>query len=176
MTATNLPSTINFLIPTENVQTVVALLLSNSISFTLTSSSYLETAPNASEQIEEMNTDNSIPLTPSSPQSSSIEAIYRKYLEENIEQMPPTEAQIAAESGMTLILFKNAFKDAYGKTFYRLYMEKKMAYAKTLLLQGHKAVDVAKRIGYGEKSAIKFNKMFQKHFGATPKKFQMSHR
>jgi methylphosphotriester-DNA--protein-cysteine methyltransferase len=30
-------------------------------------------------------------------------------------------------------------------------------------------------IGYGEKSAIKFNKMFQKHFGTTPKKYQMEH-
>lgn len=176
MTATNLPSTINFLIPTENVQTVVALLLSNGISFTLTYSSYLETAPNATEQIEEMNTDNSIPLTQSSPESSSIETIYRKYIEENIEQMPPNEAQIAAEIGIPLVKFKNEFKIAYGKPFYQLYMEKRMEYAAQLLQKGYRANKVSLMVGYGEKSAIKFSKMFQKHFGMTPKKYQMNQR
>ena len=95
---------------------------------------------------------------------------------EEITQIPPTERQIAAEIGIPLVKFKNEFKIAYGKPFYQLYMEKRMEYAAQLLQKGYRANKVSAMVGYGEKSAIKFSQMFQKHFGMTPKKYQMSHR
>jgi AraC-like DNA-binding protein len=52
-------------------------------------------------------------------------------------------------------------------------MEKRRDYAAQLFKEGYKAVEVSKQIGYGDKSCIKFNRMFQKHFGITPKRYQM---
>jgi YesN/AraC family two-component response regulator len=50
-----------------------------------------------------------------------------------------------------------------------------MEYASELLHLGYKSSEVAIKVGYGEKSIIEFNKMFQKHFGITPKKYKMRH-
>jgi AraC-like DNA-binding protein len=110
-----------------------------------------------------------------SKEISILEAVSRKYFEKDFEQMPPTEAQIAAEFGISLAKFKSAFKVKYRKPFYQVYMIKRMEYAAKLLKNGYKAVEVSKLVGYGEKSCIKFNKMFQKHFGITPKKYQLLH-
>lgn len=87
--------------------------------------------------------------------------------------MMPSEKVIAEEFNISVISFKSQFKEKYGKTFYQYYLDKRMEYAAVLLKQGYKANDVSKRVGYGDKSSIKFNKMFQKHFGITPKKYQM---
>ena len=105
----------------------------------------------------------------------TVKEIYNTFIEGKFEVVPPNEAQLASNYGLKLATFKNNFKILYGKPFYQIYMEKRIEYAAKLLLQGYKAVEVSKRIGYGEKSCIKFNKMFQKHFGITPKKYQMSH-
>jgi AraC-like DNA-binding protein len=166
---TNLPSTADFIIPAENVQTVVTLLLSNKISFTLISSNDRDLK--AIERTEEKSTD-TVVLSKSNARYVTFETIYRKYLEENIEQKPPTESEIATEFGMTLVAFKNGFKSVYGIPFYQLYMERKMEYAAVLLRQGLRAAKVSERIGYSH--AIKFNKMFQKYFGITPKQYQSS--
>ena len=48
-----------------------------------------------------------------------------------------------------------------------------MEYASELLKKGQTATYISKHLGYSH--PIKFNKMFQKHFGVTPKKFQMQH-
>ena len=71
--------------------------------------------------------------------------------------------------------FKMKFTTYFGKPFYQYYLEKRMEYASELLRCGYKSTEVAIQVGYGEKSIIKFNKMFQKHFGITPKKYQMCH-
>jgi AraC-like DNA-binding protein len=169
---TNSLPTVDFVIPTEDVQTVVALLLSNQISFTLTSSTYVEKAAIATEQIEKTKMTNGRPLIEANPKNVAIENIYQKYLVEKIEQIPPTASEIAAEFGMTLSLFRNQFKEIYGGSFYQVYLDKKMEYAAQLLQKGYRATKVSAMVGYGEKSCIKFNKMFQKHFGVTPKKYQ----
>lgn len=64
------------------------------------------------------------------------------------------------------------FKEYKGKPLYQFYMEEKMGYAAELLKQGYKANEVSTNIGYI--SPIKFNKMFQKHFGITPHKYRKS--
>jgi len=51
-------------------------------------------------------------------------------------------------------------------------VDKKMEYAAELLEAGHRASEVSVKIGY--KYPIKFNKMFQKHFGITPKRYQIN--
>jgi AraC-like DNA-binding protein len=109
---------------------------------------------------------------PDNPIHAKIAAIYQKYMVDEIETMPIT-AEVAQQLGMSISTFKKIFMEQYGAPFYKLYIEKKMERAASLLKQGFKAQDVSMRVGYGEKSAIKFNKMFQKHFGLTPKKYQM---
>jgi AraC-like DNA-binding protein len=105
----------------------------------------------------------------------TIKEIRDTFIKDTFDVAPPNEAQLATNYGLTLATFKENFKTIYGKTFYQLYMEKRMEYAAKLLKQGHKCNEVTQMIGYGEKSDIKFNKMFQKHFGITPKKYQMEH-
>ncbi len=87
----------------------------------------------------------------------------------------PSEIEIAAKLKIAPSLFRILFKRAYGKRFYQLYLEKRMEYASELLRRGLKCNEVAKMVGYSNNSAIKFNKMFQKHFGMTPKKYQLEH-
>ena len=86
MIISNSLPTIDFLIPTEDVQTVVTLLLSNQISFMLRSSNYVETDAIATEGIEKVNTNNNsrLPIK-ASPKNVVIENIYRKYIAEKIE-------------------------------------------------------------------------------------------
>ncbi len=47
-----------------------------------------------------------------------------------------------------------------------------MEYAAELLEARHRASEVSTKIGY--KYPIKRNKMFQKHYGITPKKYRMN--
>lgn len=174
-----LPSTVDFVIPTENVQTVVKLLISNKIAFTLISLNQAEdiqkTIAVPSEGLNEPKADSTYgSMKPLSPKVSVIESICLKYLKQQIEQFPPKEAQIAAEFGISLGTFKNGFKAAYGKSFYQLFMEQRIEHAKTLLLQGFNAAEIAERFGYSQ--SIKFSKIFQKYVGMTPKKFQTNHR
>lgn len=164
MITTNHPPTVDFIIPAESAQAVVTLLLSNKIAFSLTFSNCPETI------LKEVKVKQSND-TGSEFRKITFEAIYRKYIEESMEQMPPKESQIATEFGMPLTAFKIGFKEVYGKPFYQLYMEKRMEYAKTLLLEGLRAAKVAELVGYAQ--PIKFNKMFQKHYGITPKKYQV---
>ncbi|WP_028666473.1 helix-turn-helix transcriptional regulator [Runella zeae] len=119
-----------------------------------------------------INEENKFPYVPNSSMKKIMETVYHKYIVNNIENIPPTQESIANELGISYGTFKTHFKEAFGKPFYQLYTEKKMEYAARLLIQGLKVVQVSDRIGYSH--PIKFNKMFQKHFGITPKKFQMT--
>ncbi len=104
-----------------------------------------------------------------------ISLFYSKYID-NISEFPlPDIEQLAAEFNISVITLKDRFKQRYQKTLYVSYMEKRMEHAAMLLKKGHTATDVTRLVGYGPKSAIKFNKMFQKHFGLTPKSYQMQH-
>jgi AraC-like DNA-binding protein len=173
MTMTNHLSTVDFIIPAESVQTVVKLLLTHQISFMLKSSNDEECSIQVNRQISEIDINQDKRLGELNQIYAAIERIYQKYIEEDIRQIPPKEPEIAKEFKISLAVLKSSFKEVYGKPFYQLYMERKMEYAKTLLLEGMSATKVSELIGYSQ--PIKFNKMFQKHFGITPKKYQMSH-
>ncbi len=173
-----IPPTVDLIIPTECVQTVITLLISNKIAFTLTSSNQTENTPKTISTLSEISHESKADfayasIEPLSPKMSTIESICLKYLKKNIEQPIPKEAQIAAEFGISVGTINRGFRVVYGKSFYQLYIEKRLEHAKMLLLQGYKSAEVAERFGYSQ--PIKFNKIFQKYVGVTPKKFQMAH-
>jgi AraC-like DNA-binding protein len=160
-----------------DISEVVKLLVSHQISFfvsTIKDEGILTRQNDNKPELPTQLRSTSPKMSQSARIQTVIENTYQKYLVEKIEQMPPTYEQIAEEIGLSAIMFKNRFRELYGKPFYQIYLEKRMEYAAQLLKEGHKAVEVSRRIGYGDKSCIKFNKMFQKHFGMTPKKYQMS--
>ncbi len=101
---------------------------------------------------------------------NELDAIIEKELRSN---KIPNSVDIAEELGMKPTVFKAWFRKQYDKPFYQYYMEKKMAYASELLKKGIRATTISEQLGYSH--PIKFNKMFQKHFGITPKKYQLSH-
>lgn len=81
----------------------------------------------------------------------------------------PEMLQVAQSLGLSI--FKRIFKEMYGVSFYEYFLNKKMKYAAELLLKGLSGGLVSEMIGYSQ--PIKFTKMFKKHFGITPKKFQL---
>lgn len=100
--------------------------------------------------------------------------IMQNYLNGDFSLPLPTEVSIATKYGISVVKMKSLFKRVYGKTFYQMYMDKRMLQASLLLKSGYKAIEVTTLVGYSAKSSIKFNKMFQKYFGTTPKKYQSS--
>jgi AraC-like DNA-binding protein len=180
MTTNHLPSTVDFVIPAESAHMVVTLLLSNEIAFTLISVNQAENTqkiiaapseiPDDPKPKADLTFDSMKPLSQTVP---VFESICLKYLKQQIEQLPPKEAQIATEFGMSIGSFKNGFKAVYGKSFYQLFMEQRIEHAKTLLLKGVKAAEISQRFGYSQ--SIKFSKVFQKYVGMTPKTYQMSY-
>lgn len=105
-----------------------------------------------------------------------ISHLFDNYITNGLTKLPPTQEEIAAELSISMSDLKSHLKSFYGKTFYQVYIQKRMEYAAQLLQKGYRANKVSAMVGYGEKSCIKFNKMFQKHFGETPKRYQISHK
>jgi len=97
------------------------------------------------------------------------------YIANNINKPIPSLNELAKELGLHQTKLREICRNTHGMTLYQFYMEKRMTHAAQLLKQGYKCNVVARMVGYGENSSIKFNKMFQKHFGITPKKYQMEH-
>jgi len=100
-----------------------------------------------------------------------IQQAYEKYISNGFRSLTGNAKEIAAELNMSVAVFRFRFKKQYGKPFYQVYMDRRMAYAAALLKAGHTATAVSAQIGYTH--SIKFNKMFQKHFGITPRNYQM---
>jgi AraC-like DNA-binding protein len=169
-------------IPLQHVGETIHLLIEQAIPFDL---QYLQSrhselpivnegAPISLPVAEKISKSQSLINADKSSTDRSISDIYDKYIAKGLASTPPTQEEIAAELNISTTTFKSRFRALYGKSFYQVYMDKKMEYAAQLLRRGYRATKVSAMVGYGEKSCIKFNKMFQKHFGMTPKKYQMS--
>jgi AraC-like DNA-binding protein len=174
---------INLLIYTQHVRDIIRFCVKNQIPFGVdyglsnTSTSTPATLPIvanteiAATQIEQ----SALPEFVDDNLDNIIRTVYHTYIVKNIHQLPPTEKEIAATAGVSHQAFQRLFRSKYGKPFYQVYMEKRMEHAAKLLKKGYTCNEVSQMIGYGESSAIKFNKMFQKYFGKTPKKYQMEY-
>lgn len=151
------------------IKTIVSFLVAQQIPFFMSSAGFLsERVPDKNDTLvlEEK------PICEISNNRRGIEQVFQKYIIENIEMIPPNALIIAEEAGMGISQFKSQFKKRYGKSFYSCYIDAKMEYAANLLQQGLRASEVSMKIGYAH--PIKFNKMFQKYFGMTPHKYQIS--
>lgn len=156
-------------ISAENVSELVQFMVTNQISFYLSSLPYA-IAPQA--------VPDTMPPTGDVPKNSTlvsrpndiITAVYEKYISNNFETSLPLIGEIANEFKVSTNFLKRKFVERYGRTMYNCYMEKRMQYAAELLKQGFKANAVSARMGYT--APIKFNKMFQKHFGTTPYQYR----
>lgn len=104
-----------------------------------------------------------------------VEYIHQKYIGISFTDPLPSFDEIAKEVKVSMVRLRGLFQKKYGKPFFQIYMEKRMECAAQLLKQGYKASEVKSMVGYGDKSAIKFNKMFQKYYNMTPKKYQMKY-
>ncbi|HEY4107805.1 AraC family transcriptional regulator [Puia sp.] len=80
---------------------------------------------------------------------------------QSLEDMLPSQKQLAREFALSESTLKRHFKAVYGKTMYEYYLEKKMELAKRLLLEKKITVtETAYRLGYEKVSA--FISMFKK--------------
>lgn len=152
----------------ENVPAVMSFLLSLRIPFSL---STVEGETNHKKNLSGPKVEhgelNNVESTP-------IERIYQQYIIERPGATFQKIEGVAEEVGMSIAQLKSHFKKNYGRGFYRFYIEAKMEYAATLLVKGLKASEVSVHLGYSH--PVKFNKMFQKHFGITPKRYQVAKR
>lgn len=174
---------VNITISTEQLLLLVPTLIENNIDFRAT---YLGNAYSANTAVEnsyKKTTQDKIEtdlestfegLSNATKVEVAVAKIYDKFIANNFDKPLPSIREITSSLGMGLVTFKTVFEYCYGKSFYQVYMDKRMGKAAELLKQGYTGKEVSKMVGYGEKSGIKFNKMFQKHFGMTPKKYQLT--
>ncbi len=81
--------------------------------------------------------------------------------------------ELAKQVGTNVQYLKKYFKQYFGKTVMSYITEKKMDYAKDLILTGqHRISDVAHMTGY--KHATHFTTAFKKHFGFIPNSLKYS--
>ncbi|WP_028526958.1 helix-turn-helix domain-containing protein [Runella limosa] len=166
-------------INSQYVNIIMPFLISNRISFHVNYQSIQMEDKHYNDTPQNTSKDNLPYKTPffSQKNREGIENIHEEY----IQKFPPKnifipkEETIASSLGMKVSRFRAIFKAMYGQSFSFLHLEKRMEYAKQLLRKGFTCKEVAKMVGYGGNSAIKFNKMFQKHFGITPKRYQLEH-
>ena len=90
-----------------------------------------------------------------------------RLLEDHFEKTLPSIESIARQASLSESTLKRHFKQIFGKSIYEYYLEKKMAYAKRLLLENHFTVkDVAYRLGYEKPS--NFIHIFKKFHHYSP--------
>lgn len=156
----------------KDAERVVALLIGQSISFELCFPQ--TTPPEVSEALP------AAELLPriEGPQMvkpmvlKALKTVYKKYIE-NAHIPTPNVTAVAREAGMCAKTFKINFHKLFQKSFMQAHLEKRMEHAAGLLQEGYSCKEVTCMVGYAEKSAIKFNKMFQRHYGMSPKKYQL---
>lgn len=110
-------------------------------------------------------------LPDTTSQKAVFERIYHRYMVDEIVHIPPKTKVIAEDLQISTAKFKALFRQYYGLPFYTCYMQRKMEYSCKLLRSGFKASQVSAEVGYSH--PIKFNKIFQKYMGVTPKQYQI---
>ncbi|MFN8344665.1 MAG: AraC family transcriptional regulator [Spirosomataceae bacterium] len=160
-------------IKSPHCQLLIDFLISRKISFNIISFMEERERTNTEQQLSSeamlINPMGEAAGKPPKDSSQLLDYVYLKYIKKNAGSTPTID-EIAAEIGWNPSRFKTEFKATYGKPFYQAYVEQKMKYAAELLKEGWKAIEVSEKVGYSQ--PIKFNKMFQKYFGITPKKYQ----
>jgi AraC-like DNA-binding protein len=97
----------------------------------------------------------------------TIEQVIRESI---LSGKTPIIEDVAKAAGMKGSKVNAQLGEVTGKTFNQFYITKKMEYAAELLRMGYNAHKTSEKIGYTH--PIKFNKMFQKHFGITPHQYR----
>jgi AraC-like DNA-binding protein len=87
--------------------------------------------------------------------------------------VPPVLRQLAHVAAMSETKLKKLFKQTFGTTIYNYYQQARMEEAAFLLKQGKRSVaEVGYEIGFSNLSH--FSRVFEKHYGITPKRFSNS--
>jgi len=167
------PLYVNIHIESKELAMIVQFLLQSNIYFKVVSS------PTNIKQLEKTSDSTSLSLKKTTVKHNptkykgieKIDSILDNYL---ANAKNPDMQQVAHSLGLSISIFKRVFKEMYGTSFYEYYLNKKMKYAADLLLKGLKGGLVSEMIGYSQ--PIKFTKMFKKHFGVTPKKYQLQYK
>jgi AraC-like DNA-binding protein len=84
--------------------------------------------------------------------------------------IPPLTSSLAAMVAMSETKLKQLFRQTFGDSIYNYYQKIRMEEAAFLLKQGNQSVS---EIGYelGFSNLSHFSRLFEKHYGITPKKF-----
>ena len=91
------------------------------------------------------------------------------YIKENLENNLCRDS-VAKEVGLTPAYFGKVFKAVMGITFFTYLNEQRMNYAKKLLSEGEKTVDVCMRIGMYDEGH--FRRAFKSYCGMTPAEYR----
>ena len=157
----------------QYIECIISYLLNQQIPFSV---NIIEEDLNNARNLSDLNYFNSKeenPIYNNGFDEMHINELIRESLDKNTIISLPV---VAGQFGMSKLNFNINFKRQFGRTFYEYYLEKRMQHAAYFLKQGYTALKVSQLVGYGDKSSIKFNKMFQKYFGMTPKKYQLNNR
>jgi AraC-like DNA-binding protein len=83
---------------------------------------------------------------------------------------PPVLPELAQIAAMSETKLKQLFKQTFGDTIYNYYQKVRMEEAGFLLKKAHLSVsEVGYQLGFSNLSH--FSRLFEKHYGITPKKF-----
>lgn len=83
--------------------------------------------------------------------------------------VPPQLRELAKTASMSETKLKQLFKQVFGDTIYSYYQKARMEEAAFLLKQAHSVSEVGYQMGF--RSLSHFTKVFQQHYGVTPKKY-----
>ncbi|MCW3083487.1 MAG: transcriptional regulator, AraC family [Bacteroidetes bacterium] len=84
--------------------------------------------------------------------------------------VPPSLHELATSAGMSETKMKQLFKQTFGDSIYNYYQKARMSEASFLLKQAaYSVTEVGYQLGFSNLSH--FSRLFEKHYGLTPKKF-----
>jgi AraC-like DNA-binding protein len=86
---------------------------------------------------------------------------------------PPELSALAKMAGISETKMKQLFKQTFGDTIYNYYQNERMQEAGFLLKHaGYSVSETGYRLGFSNLSH--FSRLFEKHYGITPKKFTLT--